>query len=79
MDQGSLAPCVAHDLQGGFAKEDISAILKMLVDGGAFEWSFISDGLSKLGKILRFQDKKDLSTRLAGYYLTNESNFNLDN
>ena len=66
MDSGSVAPCSAHDINGGFAKEDISLILKFIARERGIDWGFLQNGLLNMHCILRFEDKRDLSVRIAG-------------
>lgn len=67
MDPGRLAPCVAHDINGGFGKDDLGFVLKKLShDRLLSTCDFIQDKLLGLRQILRYKDKSDLSTRLPG-------------
>jgi len=63
LQPGSLAPCMAHDLNGGIFKTDISLILSEFSSEGHMSWASIQNCLTKLRAILRFEDKADLSTR----------------
>jgi hypothetical protein len=69
MEPGCIAPCSAHDFQGGIAKLEISEILKYFSRRHLLNWTFIQNSLKSLGGILRYEDKRDLSTRLASNYL----------
>jgi len=53
MDPGSVAPCSAHDILGGFGKVDISQILKDLSRQNKDTWIFLQNGLLSLKAILR--------------------------
>jgi hypothetical protein len=83
MEPGSIAPCSAHDFQGGIAKAEIGEIFKYLVRKKHLNWTFLQNGLKALRAILRHEDKRDLSTRLPGiqYQTPNMNSLekNLDN
>ncbi len=80
LDQGRLAPCIAHDLQGGFAKLDIVDILLDLSTQQGVCWTTLQDGISDLRNILKYEDKRDLSTRLPGKNVqeVNDKNFSME-
>jgi hypothetical protein len=69
MSPGSLAPCIAHDVNGGFFRNDISAIFLDLSQRGDMNWKSIQSGLLELNSLLRFQDKYDFSTRCEPFQL----------
>jgi len=66
LHRGRLAPCTAHDVQGGFGKSDISLLLLQISNCKPLSWNFLQNGLLRLKGILKYEDKRDLSTRLAG-------------
>ena len=66
LEPGSLAPCSAHDFQGGVAKSDISYVLKDLANRKLVDWDFFQSGLKDLRKTLMFSDKNELSVKLPG-------------
>ena len=44
MKPGSIAPCSAHDFQGGIAKDDISEVFKRLTRSNLMNWTFLQNG-----------------------------------
>ena len=66
MDPGKLAPCIAHDIDGGIGKAELGWIFIQLSDDKMFSWEFIQTKLVQLRNLLRWKDKSDLSTRLPG-------------
>lgn len=63
---GRLAPCLAHDLMSGFVKRDISDILLSMSLSSPMSWKFYQEGLYDLKRLLSHEDRRDLSTKLAG-------------
>jgi hypothetical protein len=66
MEPGRLAPCIAHDVDGGVGKSELGWILSELVADKMLRWDFIQSRLMDLRNVLIGQDKSNLSTRLPG-------------
>ncbi len=61
---GSLAPCIALDVNGGFFRVDISSIFLDFSSQGSkghMNWQSIQSGLLELNSILRFQPGVDFN------------------
>jgi hypothetical protein len=66
MDPGRLAPCIAHDVDGGVGKAELGWILLQIANEKLISWKFFRSKLEDLRTVLRRKDKSDLSTRLPG-------------
>jgi len=61
-----LIPCAAHDLMAGIARREMSAILIDMGKSRNVQWKFLQINLKKLKSLLKFGDKRNLSTKLTG-------------
>jgi len=68
MEPGRLAPCIAHDVDGGVGKVDLALILYQISYDKFIVWDNLKIMLNGLRKILTGKDKSNLSTRLPGMH-----------
>jgi len=66
LEPGRLAPCIAHDVDGGVGKAELGFIFLQLSRDKLITWEWLQTKLVELRSILIRHDKSDLSTRLPG-------------
>ncbi len=71
MEPGRLAPCIAHDVDGGVGKFDLALILYQIHHDKLIVWDDLKMMLDGLRKILTGKDKQNLATRLPGNQKSN--------
>jgi hypothetical protein len=65
MDEGALAPCIAHDLFSGIVRNDLSYIFVWLEKHNHIDWKFLQSAFLKFRHILRFEDRSNWFARLG--------------
>jgi len=66
MRPGMLIPCAAHDLMAGIARREMSAILIDMGKSRHVTWQFVQINLKRLKSLLKFGDKRNITTKLSG-------------